>query len=94
MTGTEPLVWSLADTHCVWCGLPKASPEQWAVDHDGHSEFDEDVECWCMAVCWDTCRESVFTESAMADLRARVEAQAAVIAELVERQREHWEADL
>ena len=78
------LVWSLRDTHCVWCGNRKATTEEWAVDHEGHSEFDADVDCWCLAVCWGTCRESVFDEGTVAGLRALVEAQASVIARYVD----------
>lgn len=83
----EPLVWSLADTHCVWCGKPVATDE----DDERHSEAWEDQDkdcdrttCWCTSYCWrnlGSCDTGDFIETEkLAELRGLMEAQAAVIA--------------
>lgn len=78
---TAELVWSLADTHCVWCGLPKVGDAEWE-RHDGSSGDDvctpDEASCWCNDWCWGAC--DVLVDQVMAGLRATVEAQAAVIA--------------
>lgn len=75
---TFTFTWSKADTHCLWCGLQKASDAEWAIDHDGHD--DENADCWCMARCWGTCGEAIFGDRTLGSLLGELEAQAAVIA--------------
>lgn len=79
--------WSLADTHCVWCGKPLATQHDderhQAAWQDRGEDCDPDT-CWCGSYCWSllgAC-EASFTADAdrLRELRGLAEAQAAVIA--------------
>lgn len=87
---SDVLVWSKRDTHCVWCGKPVAGADEEERHDKEWFERDDDCDigsCWCSSWCWqdfDYCDYRHSADVTLADLRALVEAQAAVIARFMD----------